>query len=185
MSNLKIKVFSTRYLFKVKKIYNQSFPKEERFPFFLLILNILRKNSEMYVLLNGKSVSSFIYIINYENMSFILYLATDKNVRSKGNGSYLLNWFTEKSKEKSIFLNIDEVDNKHKNNKIREKRLNFYINNKFFLTDYLSVEKSGNFNILSSVENFNLIDYKKLDCEISKKFFTRASIIKSKSETEI
>lgn len=139
----------------------------------------------MYLLLNRKSVSSFIYIINYKDMSFILYLATDKNVRGKGNGSYLLNWFTEKSKEKIIFLNIDEVDNKYNDNKIREKRLNFYINDKFFLTDYLSVEKSGNFNILSSVENFNLMDYKKLDCEISKKFFSKASIIKSKKETEI
>lgn len=125
MNNLKIEIFSIKYLFKVKKIYNQSFPKEERFPFFLLVLNILRKNSEMYILLNGKSVSSFIYIINYEDMSFILYLATDKNVRSKGYGSYLLNWFTEKNKEKNIFLNIDEIDNKYKDNKIREKRLNF------------------------------------------------------------
>ena len=79
MNDLKIKTFSIKYLFKLIKIYKQSFPKEERFSFFFLILNILRKNSEMFVLLNRKHVNSFIYIINYRSMSFILYLATDKN----------------------------------------------------------------------------------------------------------
>lgn len=172
-----VKKFQIRDLFKVKDIYRQSFKKEERFPFFLLILNILRKNSQMYVLLSGKSVNSFIYIISYKDMSFILYLATDKNLRSKGYGSYLLNWFTEKSKEKNIFLNIDEVDNKYKDNKIREKRLNFYIKNKFFLTEYLGVEKSGNYNIIANNKEFDLSEYIKFDKKISYWFFSKQSKI--------
>ena len=182
MNNLKIKTFRVKYLFKVKRIYKQSFPKEERFSFFLLVLNILRKKSKMFVLLDKKHVNSFIYIINYKNMSFILYLATDKNVRGKGYGGYLLNWFTENNKEKDIFLNIEDVDSKHKDYEERKKRLSFYLNNSFFLTNYFSIEESGIFNILSSKKNFNLIDYIKLDYVISENFFSKTSIIKSKSE---
>lgn len=31
---------------------------------------------------------------------------------------------------------------------LRKKRLNFYLNNNFYLTNYLSIEKNGNFNIM-------------------------------------
>lgn len=117
-------------------------------------------------------------------MAFILYLAVDEYVRNKGYGSYLLNWFTEQEKDKEIFLNIDELNSKYKDNEIRKKRLKFYKKNKFYITNYLSIEECGNFNILSNKNNFNLNEYIKLDYEISKRFFNKKSIIKNKKEVE-
>ena len=178
MFDYKIKKFSIKYFYQIKKIYQQSFPKKERFPFLILIFNILKGNSEMYILLNNKKVSSFIYVINYKGMSFILYLATNKKERSKGCGSYLLNFFTEKNKENNIFLNIEEINDNYKYNKVRKKRLEFYANNNFFLTDYLSMEEDSIFHILSNTKTFDLKDYIDLDSKISKMFFCNAATIK-------
>ena len=57
---------------KIKKIYKNSFPKEERFPFLLLYFNILRKNSNLYVLEIDNQINGFIDAIYYKNMIFIL-----------------------------------------------------------------------------------------------------------------
>ena len=49
---------------------------------------------------------------------------------------------------KIIYLNIYEVDTNFSDYMLRKKRLNFYLNNNFYLTNYLSIEKNGNFNIM-------------------------------------
>lgn len=50
---------------------------------------------------------------------------------------------------------------------LRKKRLNFYLNNNFYLTNYLSIEKNGNFNIMVantlSNNNFEIKNYIELD----------------------
>lgn len=148
MRNYRIKKFSIRYIFKISKIYKQSFSKEEKFSFFLLLINLFRNDSNMYILIDNKMVVAFIYIINYKKMSFVLYLATNKRKRNKGYGSYLLNWFTENNQKRDIFVNIEEVNDKYEDNILRKKKLAFYLKNKFFSTGYLSVEKDENFDIL-------------------------------------
>ncbi len=77
---------------EINYIYKQSFPKEERKPLLLLIFNILLNRAELWCLCEENDICGFIYIINYQNMVFILYLAISNLKRSKGYGTYLLNW---------------------------------------------------------------------------------------------
>ena len=177
MKNLKIQKFTLKYFFPIKKIYKKSFPKNERFPFWILLLNILKKKSKMYILLNNKKVNAFIYTIYYKQMIFILYLAVEEHSRNNGYGSYLLNWFLKNNVNKEIYVNIDEIDDKYQDNEIRKARMNFYLNNNFYLTNYLSVEKSGNYNILTTKKNWNIAEYKKLDQNIAFHFFNKKSNI--------
>lgn len=177
MKKIRIDKLKIKYFNDIKKIYNNSFPRKERFPLIILLLNIIRKNSEMFVLLDNNMVCAFIYCINYGNMTFILYLAVDPEKRNNGYGSYLLNWILEKKKNNKIFLNIDKIDDNYEDSDIRKKRLDFYINNHFYITNYLSVERCSNFHILSTDKKFEVNEYIKLDKQISLCFFNSPSKI--------
>ena len=96
-------------------------------------------------------------------MIFILYLAVNTKIRSNGYGSYLLRWCLEKYKDKKIYLNIEEVKKEFEDYETRKRRLNFYLKNGFFYTNYISKEDSGNFNILSNNLEIDINQYKMLD----------------------
>lgn len=134
----------------------------------------------MYILIDNKMVVAFIYIINYKKMSFVLYLATNKRKRNKWYGSYLLNWFTENNQKRDIFVNIEEINDEYEDNILRKKKLAFYLKNKFFSTGYLSVEKDGNFDILSTKRSFYLNDYINLDAKIASNFICSVAVVTKK-----
>lgn len=178
---LRVEKFKRKYFNDVKRIYVTSFPKEERFPIIVLLWNLLRKRSELYVLLEEDKLCAFLYLIKYKEMTFILYLAVDTLMRNKGYGGYLLDWILEKKNKSNIYLNIDEIDDIFEDNAIRKKRLKFYLSHHFLMTDYLSLEKNENFNILTTEKEFLLDEYIKLDKKISLWFFNGgAKIVKMK-----
>ncbi len=78
---------------------------------------------------------------------------------------------------KTIYLNIDEINEKYVDIEIRKKRQNFYLKNNIHLTNYLSIEKNCNANILSSSDSFNLNEYIKLDKKIGNWFLCGKSNI--------
>lgn len=149
------------YYKQVNEIYNNSFPKEERYISLDEMIN--KSNTELYCLIDGDSVLGFIYLIFYKDMIFILYLAVNSKIRSKGYGSYLLKWCLERYKDKRIYLNIEEVKEGLEDYEIRRKRLNFYLKNGFYITDYISKEEAENFNILSNNIKININEYIMLD----------------------
>ena len=154
---MKIIKFNKRYYKQVNNIYKESFPKEERY----ISLNkmIKSKDTELYCLINKEEVYGIIYLIKYKEMIFILYLAINLKIRSKGYGSYLLKWCLEKYNEKEVYLNIEEI----KENETRKKRQKFYLKNGFYMTDYISKEDMQNFNILCNHKNMEIENYIELD----------------------
>ncbi len=179
---LKIEKLKTKNCNDVKKIYMDSFNKEDRFSWFNLMLNVILRKTNIYTLSSENNLVAFIYIISYKSKNFILYLAVDKRYRNKGFGTYLLNWYLNNNKDKEILLNIDDVNEKFDDNIIRQKRLNFYLKNGFYLTDYLSVSKDLKANILSTKEEFNIEEYKQLDKIISKLFFCKNDKIEKRTK---
>lgn len=166
---MKIVKFNNEYYKQVNEIYKASFPTKERYSSLKkLISNIKNNYAEMNCLIENKNIFGFIYSIKYKDMLFILYLAINENVRSCGYGSYLLKDYLEKYKDYFIYLNIDKVDSSFKDYEIRKKRLQFYEKNNLYLTEYLSIEKEGDFNILSNKKEINIKEYELLDEFITK-----------------
>lgn len=153
--------YKTIHYKQVNDIYEKSFPKEERY----ITLNkmIESQDTELYCLVDGDIVLGMIYLIFYKDMLFILYLAVNTESRSKGYGSYLLKWCLEKYGYKKIYLNIEEVKEDTKGYETRKKRLNFYLKNGFFITNYISKEEQENFNILSNNLEIDINQYRILD----------------------
>lgn len=157
--------YKPEYHQKVNEIYKKSFPKQERYS--TLEKMIKTSNTELYCLVDKDTVIGFTYLIFYDDMIFILYLAINTNNRSNGYGSYLLKWCLDRYKDKIIYLNIEEVKKDSTDYEIRKKRLDFYLKNGFFLTEYLSKEGTIDFNILSNKEQIDINKYKMLDKAIA------------------
>jgi GNAT superfamily N-acetyltransferase len=65
-------------------------------------------------------------------MTFVLYLATDESIRSKGYGSKMLKWIVENAR-RTVVLNIETVEKAYENYEQRLKRQKFYIKNGFII----------------------------------------------------
>jgi hypothetical protein len=105
-------------------------------------------------------------------MTFVLYLATDTSVRSKGYGSGILNWITEAFPENYIVLNIETVSENYDNFEQRVKRQKFYFNNRFQDTGYVLYDKTDIYDVLSTNNNFSEDDYRSLFRKFSFGFVT-------------
>ena len=158
---MKIVKFNNKYYKKVNDIYKESFPKEERY----ISLNKMIKldNTELYCLIKEDDVYGIIYTIKYRASIFILYLAVNSSNRSNGYGSYLLKWCLNYYKNYRIFLNIEEINNEKSDMRVRKKRLKFYLNNGFYLTNIISKDEKEKFHVLSNQSEINLNEYIELD----------------------
>lgn len=174
----KIVEFNIRNSKDIKRIYLDSFDKENRFSFINLLTNIVLKRANIYVVITENETIGFLYSIHYKKERFILYLAIKENYRDKGIGSLLLNWYSNKNKDENVYLNIDEVDEKYEDFAIRKKRLEFYLKNNFYNTNYVSTNGNSVGNILSNKKEFDREKYKLFDKKISKWFFCKKDKVK-------
>lgn len=171
-SNIIIEEFRFKDIKYINKIYEESFSQNNRFPKFLLYFNTFRKKAKLLVIRVDNEICGFIYLIFYKDMVFILYLAITASERNKGYGGMLLQWCLTNYKNKDFYLNIDEINANFDDYKIRKKRCEFYLKNKFYLTNYLSVNDNFKGNILSLKKDLNVERYKKIDKKISVWFLT-------------
>ena len=170
--NLKyIDYFKCKYKKEIKKIYTNSFPKEERFPFWLLKYCSKEKNVLFNVILDNDKLIGMEYIITYENTAYLMYLAIDENQRKKGYGSTILKDLREKYE--TIILSI-ERPNKDLNNN-QEARKKFYIRNGFFETNKFIRDNGIEYEILCTNQDY---DVTKEDLEKRYMKMTNSNILK-------
>ncbi len=74
----------------IKKLYYESFDIDERFPFWLLKKCSKEKNIKFNVIYNKDKVIGFQYIIEYDNIAYLMYFAVKKSQRNNGYGSEIL-----------------------------------------------------------------------------------------------
>ena len=75
---------------RVREIYRASFPREERMPFFLMCLLAKMPQTQFLAFREGEQVCGFAYLAVLDGMAFLLFLAVDPALRSRGYGSAIL-----------------------------------------------------------------------------------------------
>ena len=75
---------------RVREIYLASFPREERMPFFLMCLLAKMPQTQFLAFREGEQVCGFAYMAVLDGMAFLLFLAVDPALRSRGYGSAIL-----------------------------------------------------------------------------------------------
>ena len=104
---------------KIKNIYINSFNKDERFSFLILEKCAKEKNVEFNVVYDNNDLIGFYYIVNYGDVSYLMYFAVDITKRNKGYGSMILSDL--RKKHNNILLCI-EFANKNVNDEKLSRR---------------------------------------------------------------
>lgn len=121
----------------VKRIYFDSFPKKERIPFPIMILLSKITHTDFLAFYDKNILSGFVYLSAIENITFIMFFTVDKNVRSKGYGSKILEEVQSLYPNNKIVISIERCDVEAPNLNDRIRRKKFYLKNGYIDTGYL------------------------------------------------
>ncbi|KYG95025.1 GNAT family N-acetyltransferase [Paenibacillus jamilae] len=128
---------------EIKKIYDDSFPKEEMIPYNKLVEISNDTDHLFYGIYDDYTLVGMNYLIVKNDMLYILYLAISKAYQNKGYGKAVVNEIINKYSNYRICLNIEEVNPKFLNNNQRIKRKSFYQLLGFESQDYLFSNYEG------------------------------------------
>lgn len=147
-----IKDANTFELNEINKIYNQSFPKQERISFDYLLSMTTNSNVKFLIAFKNEIIG-LVFLIEKENEALVYYFAINTNLRSKGYGSLLL---TElKNMYKNLIIIMEVIDKNSNDYDIQNKRFKFYQKNGLKLTNYRLIDYSGEFELLSLDKSIN------------------------------
>ena len=151
---------------QILELYRSAFPENEKLPIWLLNLMSKRKCVDFLAFYDEDVFCGFTYLIHHHQTTFVLYLAINRNVRSKGYGSKILKWISDHA-QKNIILNIETVWTKYENYNQRLSRQKFYFKNGFSDTQYKMIDNGEKYDVLYKGEHFST-----LECEALLKHFS-------------
>ena len=151
---------------RIVEIYKHSFPKDEQMPFWLMRLFARRKRVDFLAFYDQEVFCGFAYLVYNEGLTFVFYLATDPDMRSKGYGSQIVRWIQQEYAESGIVLTIETVDPDYPDYAQRKRRQKFYFNNQMQDTGYRVKEFGVVYDVLTNAPDFSFEAY----CKVLKYF---------------
>ena len=137
------------YKNKIEKLYLESFPEEERFPFWILEECSKEDNSDLLAILDNDRFIGMCYLVNCNNAYYLMYLAVEPELRNQNYGSRIL--ADLKEKYKTLFLSVDEpIDD------ISIRRKNFYLRNGFYDTNKYYEDTGVNYEVLCTNPEYEI-----------------------------
>ncbi len=140
-----------KYIKEIEELYLKSFPKDERFPFWVLQECSKENNSDLFAIVDKNMMIGMCYIVKCESAYYLMYLAVKPSLRNKNYGSEILKALKEKYK--LLFLSIDEPTDS-----MSLKRKNFYLRNGFYDTRKFYYDTGVNYEILCTDEKYEITD---------------------------
>lgn len=150
---------SMPYYNDILEIYKNSFPEIERFPMWLLRIMSHLKGINFIAFHDEDILCGFSYFFVNEETVFILFLAVNDKIRSKGYGSQIISWIKDTYPNRNIFLDVEKPDENSENNHQRLKRIQFYQRNGIFETGHFFTYDNVTYEILCTDKNFTDKDY--------------------------
>ena len=160
MYTKKVRIFAKDFG-KQKALQKRAFPKNEQYPFWILRLMACRKGIDYFAHYDNDLFCGISYTSSTDKIMYVLYLAVNDEIRSKGYGTLILKHLKEMGGNREITLNIEPLYENADNYEQRIKRMKFYEKNGFRDTGYRLVDKTGEYAVLSTSDNFSIEDYKK------------------------
>ena len=135
---------------EITQLLKSAFPKKERTSVFLLLLGALRKSTHFTAFYDADKFVGLLYTIENDEYYFILYLAVNQNMRSKGIGGEILNYAYAQAGDKIIVLNVEPLDSAADNHEQRERRIAFYARHGIWETGYGFTMDGVAYSVLAS-----------------------------------
>ena len=153
-----VKAFSEE-IRKVWKIYDASFPEEERNPRSRLRAIGREKCGDFTAYYDGERFCGFSLCIVVERHVYVLYLAVDPAFRSCGYGSAILAAIRQKYPDKDMALCIEDPEPTSINYEQRMRRKRFYEKNGLHESEIIVVGRP-NLMLLTTAETFTVAEYR-------------------------
>lgn len=122
------------------KLYKEAFPIDERMPYFM-IKHFAKGDKCDFFKLDDNGFAGLMFVVYYEDIVYIFFLAVEPEFRGKGYGTKALDEAKKLFAGKRLILNMEEVDEKYDNYTQRVKRQHFYEGNGFSKSSYKTSEK--------------------------------------------
>lgn len=113
---------------KVRALYENAFPAEERIPIRYLE-NGHQGNGDFIAFYQGDVFCGFFYLLTFGDLTNILFLAVDRSLRGNGYGTKALQAIRSMKPDNRIILDIEAVEKHADNHSQRLKRRDFYLKN--------------------------------------------------------
>lgn len=120
----------------------------------------LSRRADFTAFYDGSQLVGFTYLIHHQDVHYLLYLAVNDQVRSQGYGSRILQATCCRYPGETVVLDIEQLDPQAANNHQRQRRLRFYRQNGFDLTDRLTPTADVTYQMFS---NTSEVDQTKVD----------------------
>ncbi|MBQ3887352.1 MAG: GNAT family N-acetyltransferase [Clostridia bacterium] len=112
---------------RIRRLYHEAFPIEERAPFALLMKRVRQERAVMYSLHHHGQWCGMIYLIMGKDMVYIFYLAIDQSQRGRGLGKLAMKALLDRYPQHRVFLALEDWhDTAADNREQRLKRHEFY-----------------------------------------------------------
>lgn len=144
-------VYDSQGQSQIKEIYETSFPKSEKFPFWVLKQCAKENNVRLDSIIdhNTDKIIGMRFLIFYDDIAYLMYVAIDKKYRNKGFGSLVLRDLILRQADTSILLCIEKPSICDKED-IKARRKDFYLRNGFYKTGYFIKDSGVDYEFLSS-----------------------------------
>lgn len=114
---------------RLKALYLESFPREERLPFWYMVKKTKKEGVDLFSLYAGEEFIGLMHTVEHGDIVFIWYLALVPSKHGAGYGSRILQDVNQVYPNKRIILNIEIDDPASDNYEQRKRRKQFYLRN--------------------------------------------------------
>lgn len=111
---------------RVKALYREAFPREERAPLWLLRLLAKRGASELLAAFDGETFVGLAIVAQHERLRYVFYLAVEAELRGQGYGSAMLEALQARYPDARMCLCMEDPDVPCDNLPQRLRRAAFY-----------------------------------------------------------
>jgi GNAT superfamily N-acetyltransferase len=158
---------------RIKNLYKEAFPADERAPLFLMKKRAAKNKGDSWNVYDGDRWIGWVYMITTDDLAYVNYLAMDNSQRGKGYGVYVIEEIKKKYAGKKVFLALEQLDPKADNYEQRLKRHAFYERCGLKDLPYKIKEASVVYSIMGTGETVEPEEYKKMMDDFLGPFFTR------------
>lgn len=112
----------------VRTLYMSSFPAEERIPYENL-MRTFDRGGELRIFKDDGAFVGFCYSFEHDGSVFLVYIATNPDLRGKGYGAEMMDILCSIKSGKNIFLVLEGIYGTPEEAELRSRRRNFYLRN--------------------------------------------------------
>ena len=152
----------TALFWRVKNLYEASFPVQERISWPWMVWMALLGQADFLAYFDGQDFTGFSYSLRSKTSYYLLFLAIPSQHQSKGYGRQILQAVASRAGQRPIFLVIEPLDSSADNYEQRLKRLAFYEKNGYQLTDYIYFENQEVYQVLTNHISADFQDFERL-----------------------